>query len=164
MAHDWRRLAVFYEDVLGCVPVPPERSLSGPELERGTGVPEARLQGLHLRLPGHGSSGPTLELFQYEPSLERGSGAVNQPGFAHLAFEVSRDAEDSGEATGGAARGDSAVDKAVAHVLSAGGSRVGKTVSLSVSETTKVTFAYVTDPEGNVIELQSWSRSSQSAH
>jgi hypothetical protein len=30
IARDWQRLAQFYEDVFGCVRVPPERHLSGP--------------------------------------------------------------------------------------------------------------------------------------
>ena len=34
---------------------------------------------------------------------------------------------------------------------------VGEIVSLQVSTSAKVTWCYVTDPEGNVIELQSWS-------
>ena len=65
IARDWRALARFYEDVFGCAVVPPERDFSGPELEAGSAVPRARLQGAHLRLPGHGSDGPTLEIFQY---------------------------------------------------------------------------------------------------
>jgi len=65
IARDWRSLARFYTDVFGCVIVPPERDYSGPELAAGSGVRGARLQGAHLRLPGHGGEGPTLEIFQY---------------------------------------------------------------------------------------------------
>ena len=65
IARDWRTLAAFYERVFGCVPVPPVRDLEGDALERGTGVPGARLQGVHLRLPGCGDAGPTLEIFTY---------------------------------------------------------------------------------------------------
>ena len=32
IARDWRVLARFYQEVLGCVPVPPERDLSGPAM------------------------------------------------------------------------------------------------------------------------------------
>src|SRR5262249_55014086 len=60
IARDWRSLARFYQDVFGCIPVPPERDYSGAELDAGTGIPGARLQGAHLRLPGHGADGPTL--------------------------------------------------------------------------------------------------------
>src|SRR5262245_59726127 len=65
IAHDWRRLASFYTDLFGCTLVPPERNYSGADLEAGTGVPGAQLTGAHLRLPGHGDSGPTLEIFHY---------------------------------------------------------------------------------------------------
>ena len=34
---------------------------------------------------------------------------------------------------------------------------VGQVVSLAVPGAGPVTFAYVTDPEGNIIELQCWS-------
>ena len=66
IARDWRALARFYQDVLGCVPVPPERDLSGPDMDAGTGIPGAHLRGMHLRLPGRGDDGPTLEIFTYD--------------------------------------------------------------------------------------------------
>ena len=43
-------------------------------------------------------------------------------------------------------------------VLAAGGGAVGETVAVPVPGAGTVEFAYVTDPEGNVIELQRWSR------
>jgi predicted enzyme related to lactoylglutathione lyase len=49
IARDWRRLAAFYTDVFGCVPVPPERHLGGDWLSRATGLPGAALSGVHLR-------------------------------------------------------------------------------------------------------------------
>ena len=89
IARDWRALADFYESVLGCVPVPPERDFAGKALERGTGIPDAALQGIHLRLPGLGDDGPTLELFSYSTLDDGPPPAVNRPGFAHIAFRVS---------------------------------------------------------------------------
>src|SRR6185436_9992827 len=71
VAADWRLLADFYERVFGCVFVPPERDLGGPVLEAGTGVPGATIRGAHLRLPGLGENGPTLEIFQYGAEPER---------------------------------------------------------------------------------------------
>ena len=43
-------------------------------------------------------------------------------------------------------------------VLASGGRAVGEIVTLQVSGGPKVTWCYVADPEGNVIELQSWAR------
>ncbi|MGH2463738.1 MAG: VOC family protein [Candidatus Limnocylindria bacterium] len=88
VAADWRRLVDFYGVVFGCVVVPPERDYAGSELERGTGVAGAALRGAHLRLPGHGPEGPTLEIYQYSRSPNRTPTAANQPGFAHIAFAV----------------------------------------------------------------------------
>ncbi len=60
IANDWKKLAKFYEKIFGCKIVPPERELSGKLIEDVTGVPNAEINGVHLRLPGHGDSGPTL--------------------------------------------------------------------------------------------------------
>jgi hypothetical protein len=113
IAHSWRTLAKFYEDVFGCIRVPPERHLSGAWLEKGTGVPEARFSGVHLRLPGHGETGPTLEIFQYSVNKSRHQTAANREGIVHLAFEV----ED--------------VEKAAAEVLKNGGYKVGEITSFN---------------------------------
>ena len=67
--------------------MPPERYW-GPDLEAGTGVPGAALQGVHLRLPVTGPPGPTLEIYQYQPELEGQPPVVNRPGFGHIAFVV----------------------------------------------------------------------------
>ena len=140
IAEDWRALADFYQRLFGCVPVPPERDLQGAQLEAGTGIPGAHLCGVHLRLPGYGDAGPTLEIFNYNIIKKRGDTAVNRPGFGHIAFSV----ED--------------VATAREMVLQAGGKPVGEIVTLQVATGAKVTWCYVTDPEGNIIELQSWSK------
>ena len=140
IAKDWRALARFYEELFGCTPVPPERDFKGLDLERGTGIPGAELRGAHLRLPGHGAEGPTLEVFNYNILKERPDVAVNRPGFGHIAFAVD-DVLSAREA-----------------VLAAGGLAVGEVVTLTTAAGSKVTWVYVTDPEGNVIELQSWSK------
>lgn len=139
IARDWRALATFYERLFGCTPVPPERHYAGPALEAGTGVPGSRLDGVHVRLPGYGDDGPTLEIYSYSLSAPGPAPAVNRPGLAHLAFEV-RSVED--------ARRD---------VLAAGGRTVGDVVTLTTAAGRRITWCYVTDPEGNVLELQSWS-------
>jgi len=80
VARDWKALAAFYERVFGCQPVPPERNFSGPGLEAGTGLPGAALQGVHLRLPGNGAGGPTLEIFSYSVQEEGPPPQVNRRG------------------------------------------------------------------------------------
>ena len=139
IAQDWQRLAQFYEQVFGCTPVPPERELAGQWLEDGTGVAGAEIRGIHMRLPGYGDEGPTLEIFQYSRQEQRPETAINRPGFAHIAFAVD-DVEAAKEA-----------------VLAAGGGTVGQVVSLEVPDAGTVTFVYLTDPEGNILELQRWS-------
>lgn len=139
VAQDWRRLAKFYQEIFGCIPVPPERDLAGPWLEAATAVPGATIRGAHLRLPGHGDLGPTLEIFEYNRQEGRALTAVNRPGWGHIAFAVDD------------------VKAARDAVLAAGGGAVGEVVSLPVRGSGVVTFAYVTDPEGNMIEVQHWS-------
>jgi catechol 2,3-dioxygenase-like lactoylglutathione lyase family enzyme len=139
IAADWRTLADFYCRYFDCVPVPPERNLAGDIIERGTGVPGAHLRGMHLRLPGHGPGGPTLEIYSYPQMEEKGLPAVaNRKGFGHIAFGVDD------------------VAAKVAEVLAAGGRLLGEIVDLPVAGAGTVTFAYVTDPEENVIEIQAW--------
>ena len=139
IARDWRKLADFYTRVFGCEFVPPERDLSGPVLEAGTGVPGATIRGAHLRLPGLGENGPTLEIFQYGAGPERPETAINRPAFGHIAFAVP--------------------DVAVAReaVLAEGGGVIGEVVTTGTSDGRRVTWTYVTDPEGNILELQAWS-------
>lgn len=140
VASDWQALATFYEDVFGCEPVPPRRDLSGVWLDRGTGVRGAHLTGVHLRLPGHGEDGPTLEIYSYRSNERRPAVRANREGIAHLAFEVDD------------------VGAAALLVLEHGGSRVGDVTSSEVPGVGILTFAYVADPEGNIIELQAWTR------
>lgn len=139
VARDWRKLAAFYERIFGCEPVPPERAAVGEWVERCTGVPGAEVHGAHLRLPGYGNDGPTLEIFQYNKTEKRPETAINRPGLAHLAFEV----DDVGAA------GDT--------VLAAGGGCVGDLVTAEIAGAGTITLIYVTDPEGNIIELQKWA-------
>ncbi len=139
IAKDWRLLARFYEDVFGCSPVPPERDFQGEKLEAGTGIKGAHLQGVHLRLPGYTDNGPTLEIFNYNILEERSPNAVNRPGFGHIAFSVEN------------------VSIAQQAVIQTGGQALGDIVTLQVATGARVTWCYVTDPEGNILELQSWS-------
>jgi predicted enzyme related to lactoylglutathione lyase len=138
IARDWRRLVAFYEEVFECTLVPPERRQAGAWLERGTGVAGARLEGAHLRLPGYGEEGPTLEIYSYSEPVDRPPPVANRPGFGHIAFEV-RD-----------------VEATLDRVRQYGGSSVGEVVTAEVSGRGRITFVYAADPEGNLIELQRW--------
>lgn len=138
VARDWRRLADFYATVFGCDRVQPERNQAGDWLDRGTGIPGLRIRGVHLRLPGWGPDGPTLEVYRYEPLLEASVPMPNRPGFGHIAFHV----ED--------------VHAVLLQVVAAGGSTLGEPVTVEVSGAGTISFVYVRDPEGNVIELQKW--------
>lgn len=137
VARDWRALASFYESLFGCEIVPPERNYAAAEVEAGTGVLGSGLTGVHLRLPGHGDHGPTLEIYTYAVTSDGSSPAVNRPGFAHVAFAVE------------------SVPDARNQVLSAGGASVGEIVTVTTATGVEITWCYVADPEGNVIELQS---------
>ena len=138
ICQDWRKLASFYEVVFECEPVPPERDQSGQWLEDGTGVNNAHLRGVHLRLPGYGEDGPTLEIFSYSQMEEKGDPAANRKGLGHLAFSV----ED--------------VHETVQKVIDRGGKMVGKVVTREIPGAGSITFVYVADPEDNIIELQRW--------
>lgn len=137
VSRDWRKLAGFYTEQFGCAPVPPERRFSGPEIEAGTGIPGAAFSGIHLRLPGHGKNGPTLEIFTYNENSENLNPAPNRLGYGHLAFRVA------------------SVPTAREQVLKAGGSSIGEIVQVTTASGVHVTWCYVTDPEGNILELQS---------
>ena len=63
---------------------------------------------------------------------------MNRPGFGHIAFSVDD------------------VEGAWQSVFHAGGSELGEVVILRTAAGTVVTWCYVRDPEGNIIELQKW--------
>jgi len=139
VARDYRKLSSFYIRVFGCSPVPPERDHYGEWLSRATGIKGAEIRGVHLRLPGFGDTGPTLEVFKYSPIGEDPAKKINRAGLAHIAFSV----ED--------------VESALEIVKSEGGCQAGEVVTVDIPDAGKITFVYVTDPEGNIIELQKWS-------
>lgn len=138
VARDWQKLAEFYVQVFGCTPKPPKREQSGNWLEKGTGVKRAALEGMHLLLPGYGENGPTLELYQYKETLVPSESMPNTRGIGHLAFEVDN------------------VEKTLAQALASGASKIGEISHTHVQGVGDITFIYIRDPEGNIIELQSW--------
>ncbi|MDF9798204.1 catechol 2,3-dioxygenase-like lactoylglutathione lyase family enzyme [Catalinimonas alkaloidigena] len=139
ISQDWRKLAEFYIQVLGCQLLSPERKLSGAWLEKGTGVKGAAFEGVHLRLPGYGESGPTLEIYQYKKMEDKTEPKANRLGYGHLAFLVKD------------------VAAMLNKLISKGGKSLGQTTQHQVEGVGLLTFVYATDPEGNILELQHWS-------
>ena len=48
------------------------------------------------------------------------------------------------------------MEQSLAIILAAGGGQVGQIVSAAYPNNMKAVFVYARDPEGNIIELQSW--------
>lgn len=139
VAADPLRLARFYVDVFGCEDLGVRHDVSGTELARGMGVPEASIEGLDLRLPGLGDHGPILEIFSLAGAVSR-RGEVAETGLMHIAFSVDD------------------VNETLDRVVAAGGSLLGDIAELRVEEVGVATMVYARDPEGNVIEIQRWDR------
>jgi len=138
IAKDSATLIAFYKAVFACQSIGETRDLRGAWLDGMTGVANAHIVGEHLRLPGGSADGPTLEIFSYD-SMEPGSQRINQCGIAHLAFEVDD------------------VERTLSEILAAGGGQLGEVVKTEYADGRKAVFVYATDPEGNIIELQSWT-------
>ncbi|MFY0592340.1 VOC family protein [Roseivirga sp.] len=138
VSKDWEALAEFYVRTFDCTIIPPIRNQSGKWLTKGTGVKNAKLKGAHLLLPGHGENGPTLEIYQYEEILNLESITPNTRGFSHIAFEVD------------------SVETVLNKLMQNGGSAYGEITTREVLGVGTITFIYAKDPEGNLIELQSW--------
>lgn len=140
VARDWEILANFYISVFGCRIKPPKRDLSGDWLDQATGLEGAALKGAHLLLPGHGENGPTLEIFTYQEMVDKEPLFANHTGFAHIAFEV----ED--------------VDKVLELAKTFGASDLGKITERKIENAGTLRFVYFRDPEGNIVEILSWSK------
>jgi catechol 2,3-dioxygenase-like lactoylglutathione lyase family enzyme len=138
-SRDWRRLATFYTEVFGCELVPPERDIRSADLDAATGLHDAHLTGAHLRLPGYGAAGPTIEIFSYDELQPSPGTEVARAGWGHIAFQVPN------------------VPAAVEAVQAAGGGRVGAVITTRTADGRQVTWCYATDPDGNIVELQAWS-------
>jgi predicted enzyme related to lactoylglutathione lyase len=138
IARDWKKLAQFYIDVFACVPLYPERDLSGEWIEKMTMINDVKIRGIHLRLPGY-TTGPTLEIFEYNISQNTDiKPRINNFGFGHIAFHVSD------------------VEAVVQKIIRSGGSMYGELVEKQIEGVGIIKCVYTTDPEGNIIEIQNW--------
>lgn len=132
-AKEWERLATFYTQVFGCTPVTVEHEYPEPVPDAETRAMGISQAGIHLRLPGYGTHGPILAIY-HDP--DRSNNLVSG---SHLVFTV----------------GD--VDEAQTMIKAAGGQIHTHTTQQTLPSGVQLTCAFVADPEGNVIELQSWS-------
>lgn len=89
-------------------------------------------------MPGYGEDHPTLEIFSYDVLKETLVPEINRPGIAHIAFEVDD------------------VETTLKEIINAGGARIGELVTAAYPNGQEAVFIYAQDPEGNIIELQSW--------
>lgn len=137
IAKDAGRLIEFYKTVFRCRSIGETRDLRGGWLDSLTGIPGTHITGEHLCLPGYGEDHPTLEIFSYDETLAS-SPALNRRGFSHLAFEVDD------------------VEAVLKQVLAHGGSQIGELVRTRYPDGREAVFVYAADPEGNILEIQSW--------
>ena len=94
---------------------------------RRLGLTDAHLTGAHLRLPGHGAEGPTIEIFSYDALEAHPGPRVARPGWGHIAFQVPD------------------VSAAMEAVVAAGGARYGHIITTRTSDGRQVTWCYGTD-------------------
>jgi len=139
-ARDWKKIADFYINVFGCKIIPPQRNLSGEWLDKATGLTDAKLEGVHLLLPGHGDNAPTLEIFSYENSHDTAPIMANYIGFTHIAFEVKD------------------VKSTLQTALKNDAKKLGEVVEKDVENVGILQFVYFRDPEDNIVEIQSWKK------
>ena len=97
------------------------------------------MEGAHLLLPGYGENGPTLEIYEYEHMESQHPVPPNKRGFGHIAFEVEN------------------VEAVLGILKKNGGMASGEITKRKVDGVGEITFVYARDPEGNLIELQSWN-------
>lgn len=138
IAKDINLVSTFYQEVFECRSINQKRDLSGDWIEKITGVKDVQITGEHLVLPGYDEDHPTLEIFSYNEMVDVGLCAINQYGFSHIAFEVSD------------------VKKTLEKALDYQATLLGELVEKEYDNGKVGTFVYIRDPEGNIVELQSW--------
>tara|TARA_B100000686_G_C16027779_1_gene589120 strand:- start:270 stop:551 length:282 start_codon:yes stop_codon:yes gene_type:complete len=93
-----------------------------------------------MRVPGHGENGPTIEIFSTSLEREGSPKRLTRPGFSHVAFEVDD------------------IESKRAQVKSLGGDDYGELVTIDIPGAGTLTLLYMSDPEGNIVELQKWAQ------
>lgn len=139
IARDAEKVIEFYKTVFQCRSFGNKRDLKGDWVDRLTGIKDAHIVGEHLLLPGYGVHLPTLEIFSYGEMPGAKEALINEPGIAHLAFEVEN------------------VEATLEALVKAGGTRLGEVVTADYPDKT-AKLVYGRDIEGNIVELQSWHK------
>ena len=138
VCRDVEKLAKFYREVFECKQEKPTSQIGGDWLDKGTGLTNGKIKLIGLTLPGYSDNGPVIEMFEYNQMIDNpGPIAPNSKGFGHLAFKVDD------------------VSAVYEKVVKNGGSKIGELVEKEFKSGI-LTFMYATDPEGNIIEIQSW--------
>jgi catechol 2,3-dioxygenase-like lactoylglutathione lyase family enzyme len=78
-----------------------------------------------------------LVIFIPQENEDKQNPVANREGFGHIAFSVSN------------------VEAILEKMISCGGTKLGEVVKTDFAQGTLI-FTYARDPEGNIIELQTW--------
>ncbi|MCJ8335739.1 MAG: VOC family protein [Epibacterium sp.] len=127
------KLSSFYKTVFGFVERRAPKRLSGAAVSRGNGLPDNDIYSTWLNLPSDNE--PFLEIMEYAETVDRGLPAVNEPGFGHLAFEVSD------------------LYQTIDEVRRCGGDLQGQVTNFGTEERPHL-IVYARDNEGNILELE----------
>ena len=139
---DMPRMVAFYRDVLG-MRLTKQAVISGPWIEAVTGLPPVEAEVAFLEAAG----GPGIELIRYRtPAGSRpdGLGLPNTQGLRHIAFRVTD------------------IDSLVAAIRAAGINMLSEVQQVPASQVDyadeRKRLVYCRDPEGNLLELCSFSK------
>lgn len=139
VAKDSQKLIRFYKEVFHCRSIGETRDMRAQWIDDVSGLENAHIVGEHLGLPGFDENSPTLEIFSFDSMVEAEDSPLNRCGLSHLAFEVDD------------------VEETIQAVLQAGGSQLGKVIKATYPGKI-ATRVFVRDPEGNLVEVQSWKK------
>lgn len=138
IAKDWKKLSEFYIKVFRCKPTGRYLNLTGEWINRLTAIDKVKIIGTHISLPGC-ENGETLEILEYKPGSFRNKTAqINNQGFSHIAFEVTE------------------LNDVLQKVIEYGGSQLGAVIENDYEGIGLLTLVFAKDPEGNIVEIQSW--------
>lgn len=133
VARDAEALAAFYVDVLRCEHLREPRALSGERVSRGNGIANSQIYSIWLKFPE--LDRPFLEIHEHKVTYDRDQPRVNEPGFAHLSFQLKD------------------ISGILSQIIQAGGAQIGEITDLGTEEK-PLLIAYARDPEGNILELE----------